>query len=215
VIAREFRSRLAERFELARFKASPELVDRLEVYYDLLATWNQRINLTGMSLLELTTEALDRLLVEPVVASRHAARGAKRIIDIGSGGGSPAIPFAVALPGAQLLMVESRARKSVFLKEALRALQMDGSDVVTSRYEDLLEGRGGLAVHDVLTIRAVRVEMEELSGLQGFVRPRGQLLLFRRTTDTGLGLPPSLELAGTYPLVEALQSQLMVLSKLG
>jgi 16S rRNA (guanine527-N7)-methyltransferase len=215
VIPRDFRSRLAERFELARFNASPELVDRLEVYYDLLAAWNQRINLTGMSLLELTTEALDRLLVEPVVASRHAAPGAKRIIDIGSGGGSPAIPFAVALPGAQLLMVESRARKSVFLKEALRALQMDSSDVVTSRYEDLLEGRAAQAVHDVLTIRAVRVEMEDLRALQGFVRPGGQLLLFRRTTDAGFTLPPSLELAGNYPLVEALQSQLMVLSKLG
>ncbi len=38
------------------------------------------------------------------------------MIDIGSGGGSPAIPFALALAGVRLLMVESKTRKSVFLR---------------------------------------------------------------------------------------------------
>ena len=47
------------------------------------------------------------------------------MIDIGSGGGSPAIPLALAVPGLRLLMVESKTRKSVFLREAVRALGPD------------------------------------------------------------------------------------------
>ena len=209
-----FRSRLVERFELAGFDPQPQLVDRLQVYYELLAAWNQKINLSGMSLGELTTEALDRLLVEPVVASRHAAPGARRVIDIGSGGGSPAIPFALAIPGSQLLMVESKTRKSVFLKEALRALQMHDSDVATSRFEDLLGSRSLLEAHDILTVRAVRIETADLVVVREFVRPGGQILLFQRNTDAGLALPTGLELTASHPLVEALQSQLSVVSKL-
>jgi 16S rRNA (guanine527-N7)-methyltransferase len=208
------RPRLLERLALAGFTPSSQLVDRLEVYYQLLATWNRKINLSGMSLVEPTDEALDRLLVEPVVASRHAAPGAKRIIDIGSGGGSPAIPFALAVPGSQLLMVESKARKSVFLREALRALQMDGSDVATSRFEELVQTQDLVEAYDILTVRAVRVERDELHALRAFVRPGGQLLLFRRSGYLDFVAPPGLDLTGNYPLVEGLQSQLVVISKL-
>ena len=53
------------------------------------------------------------------------------VVDVGSGGGSPAIPMALALPTIQLLMVESKTRKSVFLREAIRALDLAGADVAT------------------------------------------------------------------------------------
>jgi 16S rRNA (guanine527-N7)-methyltransferase len=214
VTSGDFQSRLMERFALEDFVPAPQLVDRLETYYELLATWNRKINLSGMSLSEPTQEALDRLLVEPVVASRYAASGSTRIIDIGSGGGSPAIPFALAVPDSQVLMVESKARKSVFLNEALRALRMAGSAVVTSRFEDLRERQSLSVAHDILTVRAVRVRTEDLELLQALVRPGGQMLLFRGGTDIGSVLPDGLQLTGAYPLVKALQSQLVVLAKL-
>ena len=210
----DFGARLVARFAATGFEPPAlELLARLEVYFELLAVWNRKINLSGMSLAEPTSEALDRLLVEPVIAARHATPGAKRIIDIGSGGGSPAIPFALAVPASQLLMVESKTRKSVFLREALRALEMHDSDVVTARFEELLDRAPLLGAHDVLTVRAVRVEIDDLRLLKEFVRPRGQLLLFRRETDGRLEPPPPLEVTGRYPLVPALQSQLVVLAR--
>src|SRR5688500_2300302 len=135
--SREFQDRLARRARRGGVTLPPDLAAALETYYRLLATWNRKINLSGMDLAEPTPEALDRLLIEPVVAARHAPPGAARLIDIGSGGGSPAIPFALAVPGARLLMVESKTRKSVFLREAARALEM-ASEVVASRFEELL-----------------------------------------------------------------------------
>lgn len=211
---RDFQDRLARRARRAGVSLSPDLAAGLETYFRLLATWNQKINLSGMDLSDPTPDALDRLLIEPVVAARYVSPGVGRMIDIGSGGGSPAIPFALAVPGVRLLMVESKTRKSVFLREATRALGMAGADVASARYEELLARPDLHETHDLLTIRAVRVETRVLMGLQAFVRPGGQLFLFRSSTG---GAPetvtPPLAWRATYPLLESLQSRLVILEK--
>ena len=120
--SREFQDRLARRARRAGLTIRPELGAQLEVYYRLLATWNEKINLTGLNLSEFGPESLDRLLIEPLVAASHVRPAVRSVLDIGSGGGSPALPLALALPDVTLLMVEAKTRKSVFLREALRAL---------------------------------------------------------------------------------------------
>lgn len=186
---------------------------KLEAYYRLLAAWNQKINLTGLDLSEPTPEALDRLLIEPIVAARHVQPGSHRMIDVGSGGGSPAIPFALAA-GLELLMVESKTRKSVFLREALRTVEMFDADVATSRYEELLARPDLHEAHDLLTVRAVRAEPRVLMMLQAFVRPGGQLFLFRGPSAAGAEtITPPLAWAATFPLADSLRSRLVVLDK--
>jgi 16S rRNA (guanine527-N7)-methyltransferase len=214
VTSREFQERLVRRARRAGVSVSPELRGKLEAYYRLLDVWNQKINLTGLDLAEPTPEALDRLLIEPLVAAKHVSGGATRLIDIGSGGGSPAIPFALAIPGSQLTMVESKTRKSVFLRECARAVDMP-AEVITARYEELLSRPVMHEAHDVLTIRAVRVESRVLMMLQTLVKPGGQLFLFRgaggtRATDAVL---PPLALKATVPLIESLRSSLVILEK--
>ena len=212
---REFQERLARRARRAGVSVSRELAGGLESYYRLLASWNQKINLSGLNLNEPSPEALDRLLVEPLVAAKHAPAGTARIIDIGSGGGSPAIPFALALPGASLLMVESKTRKSVFLREAARALGLVWAEVAVSRYEELLARPDLHEVHDLLTIRAVRVETRVLMGLQAFVKPGGVMFLFRSSTsgDSTDTLTPPLAWRATFPLLESLGSRLVIIEK--
>ena len=97
-------------------------MNSLEQYFELLTRWNAKINLTAFSLAEPDDEALDRLLVEPVVASCHVNPPVGSVIDIGSGSGSPAIPLRLALGATRLTLVEAKTRKAVFLVEALRHL---------------------------------------------------------------------------------------------
>jgi 16S rRNA (guanine527-N7)-methyltransferase len=194
---------------------TPDLSRRLEAYFRLLASWNTKINLSGLDLTDPSPETIDRLLIEPLVAARHVPPGARALIDIGSGGGSPAIPMALALPATTLLMVESKTRKSVFLKEAIRATGLVGAEVATARFEELLSRPDLHERHDVLTLRAVRIETRVLMSLQAFVRPGGHLLLFRGGTgsDPAEGMPPPLVWKATYPLIESLRSRLVVLEK--
>ena len=212
---REFQDRLVRRARRAGVSASPELSARLETYYRLLTSWNSKINLTGLELSDPSPEAIDRLLIEPLVAAKHAPPGTSRMIDIGSGGGSPAIPFALALPGVHLRMVESKVRKSVFLKEAARALGMLDCEVTTARFEELLARPDLHERHDLLTIRAVRVEPRVLMTLQAFVKPGGQLFLFRGAGSTAPteSITPPLGWRATFPLLESSRSRLVVLEK--
>lgn len=213
--SREFQDRVTRRAKRAGVALAPDVLARLEIYYRLLETWNRKINLTGLNLSEATPETIDRLLMEPLVAARHVPAGAKRMLDVGSGGGSPAIPMALVLPSIQLLMVESKTRKSVFLREAIRALTLAGADVASSRFEELLARPDLHESHDLVTIRAVRTESRVLSGLQAFVRPRGLIFLFRGATaaDPSETIPPPLAWSATFPLLESLRSRLVILEK--
>ncbi|HXW10878.1 MAG TPA: RsmG family class I SAM-dependent methyltransferase, partial [Steroidobacteraceae bacterium] len=188
---------------------------RLERYLSFLTKWNNKINLTAFSLVEPSDEALDRLLVEPVIAAAHIPDASRRMIDIGSGSGSPAIPLLLAAPRLGGTMVESKTRKGVFLLEALRHLEVSNWTVETARFEQLLTRADLHEVFDGLTIRAVRMEKPVLLTLQAFVRPGGALYLFQ-ATQRRLALDhssfPLLE-DRTVPLVESLSSSLTILRK--
>jgi len=206
---------LARRARRAGVTLIAELADQLEAYYRLLASWNTRINLTGLRLSEISPDALDRLLIEPVVAAKYVSSRTSRMLDVGSGGGSPAIPLALAIPKTRLLMVESKTRKSVFLREAVRALGLKDAEVVTARFEELLARPDLHEAHDLVTIRAVRVEARVLGTLQAFAKPGGLVFLFRGSghSDPSESVTPPLAWKATYPLLESLRSRLVVLEK--
>lgn len=175
----EFETRLKERLELAGAPIPPrQLLELHERYIALLAKWNRTINLTSLPLEPLTDEAIDRLLVEPISASFKAGQ-VETIIDIGSGGGSPAIPFWIQVPGAKLTMIESRSRKCAFLREAVRQIRPGGGDAFDNRFEELLSKHPELAGSaDIVTVRAVRLDPPTVSMIGALLKPNGRVFHF-------------------------------------
>lgn len=213
---REFRERLKRRARAANLSIAPDLAEKLEIYYQLLAKWNAKINLTAFRLTpEGEDQAIDRLLIEPVIAARYVPENARTLLDAGSGGGSPALPLKLASTNLALRMVEVKTRKAVFLREAVRELGLRDTDVETSRFEELLPRAELHEALDLVSIRAVRVETRTLNTLQAFLRPGGKLMLFRGASKSDLedSPPPPLAWMATYPLVDSLHSKLVVLSK--
>ncbi len=193
-----------------------QLADSLETYYQLLTKWNAKINLTAYRLVPGgDDEAIDRLIIEPVVAAGYVPENARTLLDAGSGGGSPAIPLKLASRNLSLRMVEVKTRKGVFLREAIRTLGLRDAEVETSRFEELLPRAELHEALDLVSIRAVRIETRTLNTLQAFLRPGGKLLLFRGASKNDLedSPPPPLSWMATYPLVDSLHSKLVVLSK--
>ena len=202
--------RLRQQAEGAGVALDERLVEQLEAYVDLVRRWNTKVNLTR---LDRDDAGLARLAIEPLAAIPHLpAQG--RVVDIGSGGGSPAIPLKLAKPGLGLCMVESKIRKAAFLREAVRHFHLDRTEVFAERFESLL-GRSDLQVaHDALTVRGVRLDARVLRGLQTLVAPGGRLLLFRGPEPAGMWLnPPGLVLEATVPLGGAPGSRLIVLRR--
>ena len=89
--SREFADRLHRRARKAGIPLPDGVSDRLEAYYRLLESWNAKINLTALDLANGPDSTIDRLLVEPLSAARYLPERA-RVIDVGSGGGSPGKP---------------------------------------------------------------------------------------------------------------------------
>jgi 16S rRNA (guanine527-N7)-methyltransferase len=205
--------RIQKRARRVSLSPSLELLSALDGYLQLLARWNAKINLTAFRLEEPSDEAIDRLLIEPILAARHLPPRQFALIDIGSGSGSPAIPLRLAVSAASMTLVESKTRKAVFLSEAVRHLEIRDALVETARFEQLLTRPELHEAFDVLTIRAVRVEPKTLMTLQAFVKPEGQILWFSGTNaDAPPAIVPLVHVA-TYPLLESLRSALVVLAK--
>ena len=210
--SRNFRGRLQRRAKRAGLTVPSDLIESLAAYFDLLYRWNERMNLTGLGGRD---EAIDRLLIEPLMAVKHLQSQKVAVLDIGSGGGSPAIPMKLAAPEIILRMVEAKTRKAAFLREAVRELTLCDTVVETSPYEELLARPDLHEAVEVVTVRAVRIEKRMLTSLQAFLRPGGDIFLFRGSS--GPEFPPQLTLPliwhATHPLVESLRSRITVLRK--
>ncbi len=170
--------RLALRAKQAGVPVSAELAAGLEAYLGLLAKWNSTINLTALQLDPPDEGALDRLIIEPLVAARLVLPSVRLAIDIGSGGGSPALPMKLALPSLRFVLVESKVRKAAFLGEAVRQLALGGVEVANCRFDELLTRVDLREAADLVTIRAVKTDRKLWDGIQVVLKPHGQVILF-------------------------------------
>ena len=190
--------RIARRAARAGLEVDTALPRALAAYVELLMRWNRRVNLTA--LID-DDHGIDRLIVEPLAAARHLPSPDAAVTDIGSGGGSPAVPMKLAAPGVRLRMVESRTRKAVFLREVVRRLGLDGTVVEACRFEGLAAREELHGKSDVVTARAVRVDARLLRIIRPLIKPGGVVFLFRSARDDlDVGLPPPWRIDAACPL---------------
>jgi 16S rRNA (guanine527-N7)-methyltransferase len=125
---------------------------RLHELARLLSTYD-RANVIG-------TRDFDQVLVEHVGDSMScllvpelARAGA--VADVGSGGGLPGIPLAIALPGTSFKLIESTGKKAAFLDHVVERLGLPNVEVINARVEDEAQDPTRRATHDISTVRAV------------------------------------------------------------
>lgn len=170
--------RITRRAEELGLTVAPDLAESFANYVSLLARWNRRINLTALALEPLSADALDRLIMEPLAAARLVLPTDRLLIDIGSGGGSPAIPLRLACPALKLVMVESKTRKAAFLREAIRQLDLRDSTVENCRLEELESHSDLIEMSDVVSLRAVRLDLKILPSILALIGKRGRIFRF-------------------------------------
>ena len=211
---RQLAGRIARQAARARVNVDIALLPALASYVALLMRWNRRINLTALTDDE---RGIDRLVIEPLIAAQRLPKNGASITDIGSGGGSPAIPLKLAAPTVTLRMVESRTRKAAFLREVVRQLRLKETVVEACRYQELVTRGDQLERADIVTVRAVSIGRRMLQQIQPLVRAGGAVFLFRRSDheDVSAEVPPPLRLEATYPLLDSADSRLVVLRKPG
>jgi 16S rRNA (guanine527-N7)-methyltransferase len=189
------RSHLLARAADLALSLSPSEAERIERYLLLLERWNRTINLTSLLLAGFPEGSLARLVWEPLLAARHIPADPAIWFDLGSGGGSPAIPLKIVRPALRLTMVEAGERKSAFLREAVRELDLSSAVVRTARLEALVQdAAGGPDQADLVTMRAVRVDATVATAVYSLLKPGGRFIVFGGKAGPLRGLAPPLEL---------------------
>jgi 16S rRNA (guanine527-N7)-methyltransferase len=169
------RARLAH----AGVHAADEVVSRNAAYLALLAKWNARMNLTAFDLANPSDAAIDRLIVEPVQAAAAVRPDDRVMIDIGSGGGSPAFPFLLASPHElRAVLIEARTRRSGFLREAARVLDLPKTRVETARFSREWCNTRLEAPTDIVTLRAVRPDADLWGAVASATRVGSRVIWF-------------------------------------
>src|SRR5258708_36144236 len=105
---------------------------RLGNYYELLQKWNDRLHLVAPCSPE---EFATRHVLESLMLLPHLPKNAS-LVDVGSGAGLPSIPCLIMRADLRATLVESSARKAVFLREALRDVNScEPANLTVARFE--------------------------------------------------------------------------------
>lgn len=156
-------------------------VGRFATYLALLQLWGKKINLTTR--LE-TSEVivyhfLDSLAGAPLLESSPAAR----VVDLGAGAGLPSLPLKFALPGLQVLLVESVRKKVAFCQEAIRATGVTKIEAIWGRGEDLGGRSDRRRAYDWAVSRALGSSADVAKLALPFLAPGGRILLYKGEPD--------------------------------
>lgn len=123
------------------------LAMQLARWAELVAVWNQRIDLTAA---RSTAELVDLLVADAALIAQASALSEggepERWLDVGSGAGAPGLALALLRPESSMTLVEPRAKRVAFLRTALATLGRTDVRVERARSEDLPDASCDAAV---------------------------------------------------------------------
>ena len=134
---------LAPEFSLA---LADETVERFRRHYELLVTWNRKLNLTRITDPD---EAARRHFLESAYLTTLVERPAT-FVDVGSGAGFPGLPLACMWPESEAILVEPLVKRAVFLKEVVRALDLPHVRVINRPFDPSQVPEGALVTSRAL-----------------------------------------------------------------
>jgi 16S rRNA (guanine527-N7)-methyltransferase len=141
-----------------------EASGKLLAYVDLLLKWNRTYNLTAIREPE---RMVSHHLIDSLAVLPHLPQGS--LVDVGSGGGLPGIPIAIAQPQRQLTLNDSNHKKGAFLQQAAIELGLANVDVHIGR----AEAWRPIQLFDGAISRAFAELIDFISACGHLVRPGG------------------------------------------
>lgn len=169
-------------------------LEQLVRFIELLEKWNRTYNLTAIREPEqmVSLHLLDSLALAPILKF-----GA--VLDVGSGGGFPGIPIAIARPDLKLTLLDASQKRTAFLRQAVVELNLQNATVVCERVERWHSGE----TFDWIVSRAFAELGEFVSSCAPLLKPGGLFAAMKGaiSSDELAALPPAFRVQSVLPLV--------------
>jgi 16S rRNA (guanine527-N7)-methyltransferase len=173
-----------------------EARSKLSAYLDLLGKWNRVYNLTAIR----ERDQMQALHVEDALAVLPflPARAGLRLLDVGSGGGVPGIPIAIARPSWEVVLVDANGKKAAFLQQAIMELGLPNVESRAVRIEEFRHVRR----FDVVIARAFSDLRTFAQVARAQVAPGGLIVAMKGALpdDEIAALPPDVAVTATPAL---------------
>lgn len=154
---------------------SPDCERALIAFLDELLRWNQRINLTAI---DERNVAIEKHLVDALTIL-ELVKGGRHLLDMGSGGGIPALPLKIACPDLRVTSIDAVAKKITFQRQAIRLLGLTNITARHGRLEDLARDPELAGACDLVTARAFAPLADCLRLARPFLCAGGRLLAMK------------------------------------
>lgn len=168
---------------------------RMVAYLAMLERWNRVYNLTAI---RDSNRMVAQHILDSLVVLTHFPDNVNRVLDVGSGGGLPGVPIAIARPDLQILLLDSNHKKTTFLRQAAIELGLENVTVETQRVESFMPS----VLFDVVISRAF-ADLAEFARLAGhLIAPGGCLVAMKGVYphEELTQLPPAFTAAEILPL---------------
>lgn len=108
----------------------------IKKYTEILAEYNTKINLVSR---QMTSEELNQLLIESLLINEYISKKNKTVVDAGSGNGILGIPIAILNKNKQVILVETKKKKTGFLEEVKKQLDLPNVEIKNASIEEYLK----------------------------------------------------------------------------
>lgn len=141
-------------------KLTKEQLNQLEKFYELLITWNEKMNLTRITEKEdvYLKHFYDSLTLVKVIDLNQNLT----LCDVGSGAGFPGIVLKIVFPALKIRLIDSLLKRVNYLNEIIKKLNLLDIEAIHTRAEDY--ARNHREEYDIVTARAV-ANLKSLSEL--------------------------------------------------
>jgi 16S rRNA (guanine527-N7)-methyltransferase len=166
----DYRKILVDGVATLNLSVDEQKIDQLLAFIKLIEKWNKAYNLTAIKDKPnmVWLHLLDSLTVIPYLEGN-------RIIDIGTGAGLPGIPLAICLPHLAFTLLDSNAKKTRFVQQAVLELKLTNIKIVHGRAEDFQPEQ----CYDMVLTRAFADLADILKSTNHLLAKNGKLLAMK------------------------------------
>lgn len=161
-------------FKKYKLNLTSEQVDKFEKFFELLVFYNKKFNLTAITERQ---EVIEKHFVDSLLGSQLIV--GDKWIDIGSGGGFPALPIKIINEKIELTMLEATGKKCEFLKTVAKELDLKNVFVVNARAEEATKSNEFRERFDVGSARAVARLNTLLEYTMPFIKVGGKFVAYK------------------------------------
>ena len=168
---------LKKALELMGAPSDEQTVNKYQQYMEGVLDWNEKVNLTNITDPQ---EFVIKHFIDSIICADYPEfEEASRIIDVGTGGGFPGVPLAIAAPDKEFILMDSLNKRLKIIDELCGQIGINNVTTVHARAEELAKNKAHREQYDLCVSRAVANMATLAEYCLPFIRVGGCLMAYK------------------------------------